>query len=148
MKSKSAKVLDDAENSDSPSLTSWDLDFYERDVGVRFTELGIPVGATIEYAYIELTANSSKDTDITIPVHGEVTPDAPAFSSGATIGSRTHTTAGVNWQPEDWSSRGTYRTPDLSTLVQEIVSGGGWGMGNAMVFIFDECDDGTGRDVR
>jgi hypothetical protein len=131
---------DDAENSGSPSLTNWDLDFYERDVAIRFTELGIPIGATIQYAYIELFSNSGKDASITIPVLGELTPDAPTFSSGATIDSRIRTSATVNGQPESWSSSKTYRTPDVSDIVQEIVSTGGWAMGNAMAFIFEECD--------
>jgi len=131
---------DDAENAGSPSLTSGDLDFYERPAAMRFTELGIPVGATIEYAYIEVLSNTSYDAAITIPIAGELDPDPPTFSAGDPIGARTRTAVTVNWQPGAWTSSSTYRTADLAPVVQEIVSGGGWAMGNAMAFIFEECD--------
>jgi cysteine-rich repeat protein len=52
----------------------------------------------------------------------------------------------VAWDPPPWNSVGledaAQRTPDLSTIVQEIVDRPGWASGNAVAFIF------TGSGVR
>ena len=134
---------DDAERPGSPSLTSYSLDFYRDMVGVRFTQVGVPSGATIEKAFIEWTATSAQSSVITIPIRGELHPDPVTFGISHPIDSRVMTSASVNWSPEPWVSRGTYRTPDLSLIVQEVIDQPGWGIGNAMAFIIDEDSGGS-----
>ena len=53
----------------------------------------------------------------------------------------------MKWSPEPWNVRGErsekQRTPDLSSLIQEVVDQPGWRQGNAMVFIIS----GSGERV-
>ena len=49
----------------------------------------------------------------------------------------------IPWAPGNWSSDGAganERTPELKTLVQQIVNNPNWNIGNAMAFLFE----GTG----
>ena len=47
------------------------------------------------------------------------------------------TTAVVNWQPAAWTNNTTYDTPDLSTIIQEIIDRAGWVSGAHMQIIMD-----------
>lgn len=120
-------------------------------VGVRFTGLTIPVGATITNAYIQFTAKADK-----APVSGAITIKAQNADNAATftttasdVSNRATTTASVNWPgstASTWNTAGSraadQRTPDLSSLVQAVVNRAGWASGNAIVFTF------TGSGVR
>ncbi|MFK8007635.1 MAG: T9SS type A sorting domain-containing protein, partial [Saprospiraceae bacterium] len=80
----------------------------------------------------------SGNTNLTI--HGENTDNALSFTtSNFNLTSRPTTTASVNWIPSAWSSEGeagiNQQTPDLSSLVQEIVDRSGWEENNSMGFI-------------
>jgi len=122
-------------------------------IGIRFTSLPIPKGATIQHAFIQFTTKGDK-----APVSGALTikavdaDDAGAFTSTASdVSSRATTTTSVSWSGSTSSTWGTtgggtrgadQRTPDLKTVVQAIVSRSGWASGNAMSFVI------TGSGVR
>ena len=72
--------------------------------------------------------------------------DAPAFTTASSnISSRSKTTANAAWSPNAWGTVGAQgsdqRTPDLSAILQEIVSRSGWASGQAVVIIIT----GTGH---
>ncbi len=129
---------DDAEGSGNPNLTSTTLDLLQNAVGLRFNQVGIPVGATIEKAYVEFRSRSTLSAAITVPIHGELNTHPATFSNTDTIASRAHTSASVSWQPDSWSWREVYRTPDISPVVQEIVNQNGWQSGNSLALLFDQ----------
>jgi hypothetical protein len=106
-------------------------------VGLRFTELDIPEGATITEAYLELTAKSSRSDAVSINVTAQRDPNAPAFVDQEleNISSRPTTFARHTWMTRDWTAGNTYRTGDLSALIEEVMSLDGWQSGNAIVFI-------------
>ena len=113
-------------------------------VGVRFTNLAIPAGATITNAYIQFTTDDSPANsagNATFTLQGHDVDSAAAFAATANnITSRATTTASVIWSGiPAWSTAGQagadQRTPDLSSIVQEIVDRPGWTSGNAMAFI-------------
>ncbi len=145
---------DDAEEAagGSMDLSSSDLELVQevstQTVGVRFQGITIPPGATITDAYVQFTADnvgaSIDPTDLTI--RGELTPNALTFTSTAgNITGRGTTTALVNWSVDTWVTNGdallAERTPNLKTVIQEIVDQGGWADGNALVIIIT----GTGK---
>jgi hypothetical protein len=73
-------------------------------------------------------------------IEGEDTDDAPGFTSTANdISSRTRTLADVSWSPAAWNTVGQagadQRTPDISSVIQEIVERAGWSNGNSLVVI-------------
>jgi len=115
-------------------------------VGVRFRNVGIPQGANITNAYIEFEVDETGNTNpCNITIQGEIHDNPGEFlSSDFNISNRTRTGASVAWSPPDWTTTSQKKqTPDISSVVQEIVNGSGWDQGDAMVFIFT----GQGRRV-
>lgn len=144
---------DDAEENPTGvvSLGSSDLelthDTTDQTVGVRFTGLQIPVGATITAAWIQFETDELKSGATSLLVQGQAADNPTTFTSGAfNISARFRTTASVAWSPVPWSilqERGSnQRTPDLSAVLQEIVARPGWSIGNALALVI------TGTGVR
>ena len=138
---------DDAEEAQSGSmdLPSGDLDIGRRTIGLRFTGVNIPPGATIVAAHVQLQADEDGAEATELTVRAEATDNAVTFSSDDfDVTSRPTTTASVSWTVPEWSvgDRGPdQRTPDLASVIQEVVSRGGWNSGNAISIILT----GTGR---
>lgn len=111
-------------------------------IGLRFQNIEIPRAATINSASIQFTVDESDDEVQTMPIQifGEV-GDALAFSnSPGDITSRARTGVSVDWEGiPAWSTEGEagpdQLTPDISPVVQAIVSQPGWMSGNAMVLL-------------
>ena len=131
-----AASSDDAEERPSGSmrLTSTDLDLVNagtnQTVGIRFNAVGIPKGATIDYAYIQFQVDETSSVSTSLTIQGEAIDNAPTFSSSNwNISSRTRTTATVSWSPAPWTAVGEagpdQRTPNIAPVVQEIVSRSG-----------------------
>ncbi len=79
-------------------------------------------------------------------LHAELAADAERFADVKhNITSRRKTAASVGWSPEPWTVGNErsekQRTPDLASLVQEVVNQPGWQEGNALVLIIS----GSGR---
>ena len=113
--------------------------------GLRFQNVAIPIGSTITKAYIQFTVDDTRTAYTDLTFWGENNANPTQFTGGATnfdISSRTLTIAKVDWiDVAQWGISGEtgyqQQTPDLSTIVQEIVDLGGWASGNSMVFIVD-----------
>jgi len=131
---------------------STDLELVDADeavgqtVGLRFTGLGLPRDALITEAWIQFTVDEAQADATALTITGHASPDAPAFTS--TLGdltSRPRTVARVTWQPDPWAEPGTSppvaRTPDLSSIVQELVDHGAWTPASALALIIG----GTGH---
>lgn len=104
-------------------------------LGLRFQNLNIPRGATITRSYIRFnsSAHNAGATDLTFS--GELVGNSSTFSTAASnISSRTKTTNSVLWDVDNtWPvSNGTISSPDLSSVIQEIVDLSGWCGGNAL----------------
>jgi hypothetical protein len=52
-------------------------------VGLRFTDVGIPQGATIVNAYIQFKAGQASTNGINLSIQGDASPNAPAFTATA-----------------------------------------------------------------
>ena len=117
-------------------------------IGMRFTDLVIPQNAVITKAYIQFKVDETSTESTQLSIYGEAVDNAVAFNTTTyNISSRTKTGASASWSPAPWNTIGeageAQRTSDLTSIVQEIVSGSGWNSGNAMVFIIA----GTGKRV-
>lgn len=112
-------------------------------VGVRFTSLSIPAGATILNAYIQFVVDDiAKNTDpcvLNVQVEDDANP-ATFSDNPFSLSTRTVMPSMVTWtvSGNTWSVVGSggvdQRTPDLKTLVQAVVNKAGWTSGNAMAF--------------
>ncbi len=135
---------DDAEQNTSTGavvITSTDLelayDGHDQIVGMRFQNVTIPQGATIDSAYIEFECDAGTWTgDVYLEIRGEDIDNAPTFTTGTSnISLRTYTTASASWTiTAQWTVDSKYQSSDISTVVKEIVDRGGWNSGNSMVF--------------
>ena len=138
---------DDAEeySSGSMTLTSSDLEMVynsggNQHVGLRFQNISIPQNATITSARIEFEADETDWEETNLTISGQDISNAPAFSSSYyNISSRTKTTAQVPWYfVGSWDSVGEkHMTPELYTIVQEIVDRSDWSSGNDIAFILE-----------
>jgi PKD repeat protein len=154
---KVADGIDDAEESDSGSmyLTSTDLELvYAYDwpgnqtVGIRFNGVDIPPGATIIKSYLQFQADETSAEETLLKIAGENSDNASPFNNFSwDISSRERTMAEVWWSPEPWTIVGeagvNQRTPEISSIISEIVNLPGWSAGNALAFIIT----GTGYRV-
>lgn len=105
--------------------------------GTRWSSVTGPAnGDTIDVATIDvLLYNASVDSpDVDIYFEDQDSPSTFTVAN-SDISTRTRTTNYVNWTDTDLAL--TWQTsPELKTVVQEIIDRGGWSSGNAMVAIW------------
>ncbi len=142
---------DDAEERDTGTmyLTSSDLELVfdrgDQTVGMRFNGVDIPQAATITKAYVQFKVDEVNSGATFLTIEGEDIDDAVTFSSSKrNISSRPRTTAAVAWSPPSWLTVGVdQQTPDIASVIQEIVDRDGWLSGKSLVIIIT----GTGERV-
>lgn len=150
---------DDAEErgtNGGVDLSSSDLELtYDRSmtgnqvVGLRFDNIFLPPGTLIDSAFVQFTVDETRNNSGTLEIYGEGAGDSQPFSSTPyDISSRAKTNTSVLWNPLTWNSVGistdAQRTPDISGIIQEIVSNTSWeGLGNPMTILIE----GTGKRV-
>jgi hypothetical protein len=115
-------------------------------IGLRFTGVTIPQGATILSASIQFTCDVGGSDPAEMTIYGENTADALTYTEELySISGRPRTTAKAVWQIPEWIARGdagaAQRTVDLAALVQEIVNRVDWASGNSMAFILEPSGD-------
>lgn len=115
-------------------------------VGLRFTNLDVPRGATIRSATVRFAVDETSTGAAPLDIRGQASDDAAAFSSAAfDLSARPATRAVTRWTPPDWTSVGAsgsdQQTTDLAAVVQEIVARPGWTPGNDLVLLVT----GSGR---
>ena len=140
---------DDAEESSNGTTDTNNstINMSSNTTGFRFTDIQIPQGSTISSATLSVRqsicswrrCSSQTSGTPTVAVQGELIDDSPAFTGGRNndnITNRTTTSASVNWSLGDFSSDGTWVTsPDISSVITEIVGQGSWASGNALSLI-------------
>jgi hypothetical protein len=111
-------------------------------IGLRFNNITVPPGAIITDAFINFTAdtpdvgNPSNSSSTTVTIWGEDIDHAPIFTTtGFNVTTRTTTSASIDWSPSAWTTNNVYPTPDLTSIVSEIVDRPAWSSGNSMAFI-------------
>lgn len=108
---------------------------------MRFTNVAIPAGATIDAATLVLVATGGRYNGGATPsgsLKGRKLANCPQFTTITQYNDTTtypRTTANVTWWPAyaNWGYTGVNRTsPELKTVVQEIIDVDGWTTGNAI----------------
>ena len=147
---------DDAEerlSNGNVNLTSTDLELISDGsnaqlVGMRFTGVAVPNGATITNAWIQFQVDETNTGATNVNIQGEASDSALQFTTAnSNISSRGRTTASIPWDPVSWTTVGEagpdQQTPDISAAIQEIVSRPGWASGNDMVMIITGSGERT-----
>ncbi len=103
-------------------------------IGLRFTNITIPPGSTINSAYLTVNITSSSYDDPNLTIRGSGEADTTTFTSTANdITNRWKTSASVSWSATGIGT-GAKNSPDLATLISEILAIPGWASGNDMNF--------------
>jgi uncharacterized repeat protein (TIGR02543 family) len=110
--------------------------------GLRFQLIDVPKGASITSAKVTFHAMATNSDSSSMILSGQLSPNPTTFvaSSSSTYNissdtTRPKTSASISWTIPAWTSGSNYDTPDLSTVVQEIVNQSGWVSGNSLVII-------------
>ena len=114
-------------------------------VGLRFTGVNVPQGATITNAHLLFTVDETSSGATSLQISGQDADDAQAFSIVNYDVSARPRTGSVGWNNiPAWNSVGQLeQTPDISGVVQQIVARPGWMRGNAMVFVITGSGERT-----
>jgi len=97
------------------------------------------MGATILSARVIFkSSNGEGNTPSSTRIYGQADPNPQTFvEQKFNISNRPPTTNFVDWTLNAWLIDIDYPSPDLTTIVEELVNQPGWRNGNAMAFIFD-----------
>ncbi len=110
-------------------------DTREQLIGLRFEEIKIPKGASIDSAYLDFYAKNSDSGITNVIVEIEASDDALALSkTDYDVSSRTALPINYTWDIPPWTKDNRYQSGDITALVQAIVDRDGWDYSNAMVF--------------
>ncbi|MFW9884508.1 MAG: DUF2341 domain-containing protein [Candidatus Thorarchaeota archaeon] len=106
-------------------------------VGLQFP-LNVPQGATITSAILEIETPSGATGDPAVRVYAAAEDDVTAFTTGYPLLPDRYdwVNTSVFWNPTI-AAPGRYNTPDLSALIQEVVSRPGWTSGNYICIMID-----------
>jgi hypothetical protein len=150
--------VDDAEESvitGTVSIDSQDLELVHdvanaRDqvVGIRFQGLAIPPGAKILSATLELINIRAREEPTSLTIQGVAADHTQAFSPVPfSISTLPRTDAVVAWDNvRPWLNSGYPEpSPDLASILQEIVDRPGWQQGNAVTLIITGSGGRTAR---
>jgi hypothetical protein len=106
--------------------------------GMVFRNVAIPRGVEIVSAHLKIRSYNSRLTDIVYgKIEAEATGDADGFGGSHDIGSMPVTSASVNWDHYDpWSENTWYESPDIATVIQEVIIPRGWSPGNSLAILY------------
>lgn len=110
----------------------------EQLVGIRFASVPIPTTATIFNAYLEFVVDEAESEPTTLAFRGEAADNSARFTavdgniSDRLLTHRSVTLAGV----APWVQiHGKHRSPNLASIVHEIMARDGWHSGSALTFV-------------
>ncbi len=117
-------------------------------IGMRF-QLDLPQGAIVNNAFISLRSAAPNEDNVTnFNIRAELNPNAESFNTtNFNVSLRSLSNASVSWQPAAWDTEGMNggleidNTPNIGSLIQEVVNQSTWEAGNSIVIIIT----GTGK---
>jgi hypothetical protein len=111
---------------------------------LRFQNVNIPKGATIDSAFLLFYAHEDEADEARITIFADATDNSPVFVETELITGRTWTTASLPWSiTEPWTMWQPYRTPDLKSVIQAVTDRSGWISGNALTLFLRGEDQGA-----
>jgi len=131
------------DSSDLELINDQDYAGGNQEIGMRFNSIEIPQGSTIISANLTFVIDEkyTDDTDLNIFAHD--TDHSSTFTNtNYNITSREKTSNSVQWNSLPSPNVGeTLISPDIITVIQEIIDRAGWSSGNSLTIIIN----GTGR---
>ncbi|MHC4628684.1 MAG: hypothetical protein ACYTDV_17030, partial [Planctomycetota bacterium] len=123
-------------------------------IGLRFQNVGVPAGATIESAWIQFTSDNEYLTGgpVNLAIWGHLLPDPGPFTGSGSISAAPRTSVHAKWTDlPAWTSGASgpdQKTSDISAVIEELVNQPGWAAGNALGLIIGDDPDAPSRGIR
>ena len=123
--------------ADVPAYPDWST-AYDYQVGLQFP-LHVPQGSAITSATLQVETPSDSTGLPGMRVYVADEDDVAAFTSGNPLLPDRYdwVNTSIYWRPTTWVANGRYDTPDLSALIQKVVSRPGWQSGNYICIMID-----------
>lgn len=117
-------------------------------VGLRFQYVTLPSNIIVENAYLQFQTDETKNSEGEKYIYGELASDALSYTQDPwNLTDRNDTINFVTWNPLEWNLVGesglNQRTPNLQTIVQEVVDQEDWRTDQSMAFVIS----GSGKRV-
>ena len=114
--------------------------------GIRFQELQLTANTLVDSAFIQFSCEGYNDLIYLINIFGEANGTPITFDNNFwSISSREKTQIQVDWQMEgsceDYYRGPLVRSPDVSSIIHEIIQLPDWSYGQSIVFIFEPAID-------
>jgi chitinase len=114
--------------------------------GARFVNVGIPRGATVTSARLEVRAAITTWNMQAYEFAADASGNSAAFSAAALPSLRATTTARVAHASDDqWVTDTWYPLDQIASIVQEVVNRGDWTAGNALSIVARGTGNAWGR---
>ncbi len=105
-------------------------------VGIRFNNVNIPNGANITNAYIQFNAKESDSDASDLTIKAQLSPNSPPIGTTPnSLSGLTTTIAGVSWQSPAWAFGNIYSTPNISSVIQELVNLNGFSESSSITIL-------------
>jgi pectate lyase len=114
----------------------------------RFVQMTIPQGAVIESAMLQMYGLGNLAKSIKVRYQGEATGDsAPHNPVPGDLSSRPTTAAFVDDIPEPWTVGGFNPSPDLRSIIQEIIDHPDWVSGSSLTLFIADKGSSASRTI-
>lgn len=117
-------------------------------VGLRYTAVSLPATAVVLNSSLQFVADEPSIGSSDLKIYGELVGNAAALTSANfDLSSRAKTNNFTNWSVNPWLAYGNsgldQKSPDISNVLNEIISNPSYNSGNALAFLIE----GTGTRV-
>ncbi len=125
-------------------------------IGLRFRDIPFEKGEEINSAYVQFTGDDQKVSGATVNliISGLLQLNPDEFGSGENFydDRNPKTTAEVKWSDiPDWTmvqATPESRTPNIASIINEIINQDGWASGNALVLFIRDDETNPSTDIR
>jgi hypothetical protein len=113
--------------------------------GLRFSNVTIPAGSTINTCTLSLYGKTTGSDDMASDVYFNDVDDAANFDDEADVTNRTPTSASVSWVGDSLGVG--YRSPgDLKVACQEVLDRPGWASGQGMCVLVEGKNQASAKN--
>ncbi len=110
----------------------------------RFQNVTIPKGSTINSAKLKIYAHEDESAEARVTISAEDNDNSPLFTETEALNDRSKTSSTVRWIiSENWTMWQPYESPDLTSVIQEVIDRDGWKSGNALTLFLTGEDQGA-----
>ena len=117
-------------------------------IAQRFRNVVIPNAKTIDEAYLQFFMDAAIVGTPNLKLIGIDEDNTAIFSTLANWQGRARTTAQIDWDPTSGAAASLISTPDIKTIIQEIVDRAGWASDNSLALAIDDDGSVTSEYIR